>query len=163
MKDNFTSSIALTAVLIIVGMMLVYQTVTLNDLQDRTENLLANMLAAEQEASYWKAEADKYEDYFRMEQKKLHLLIDAMTPDEVEIRAPKGMECAWDMCGCLHDPIMTDNQKEICEESGLNRWYAMQVVCMADDNCMNCMTMSTEGGMTFPEAAAWCYKYALYP
>lgn len=172
MKDDmlFIVSVALLIVAVVFMTLFGIADSRLRHMTQLAEDLVSDLGEAREETDFWKSETSrmaseslKWEGYFRGEQQKLHLLINELVPADIETYDPGPMECGWDMCQCWQNTYQTPDQKTICREAGFNKIYAMQIVCVADDNCEACLKMTTEGGASLGKAVAHCYKYALYP
>lgn len=161
--SSFRNLLIAFACLLLAGIIIAYQFVELKAVKNRNENLLANMLVAEQQASYWQAEALENEQWFRGEQRKLKIVLETLLQlEDAEIENDGELHCGWDMCLCADAAHLEPEQERICEEAGLNAIYAMQIVCNADENCRNCLIQSNEGGIALGEAVSFCYRNAYW-
>lgn len=155
--------VAFAFAFVICGIVALYQFVELRAVKSRNENLLTNMLYAEQQASYWQAEALEKEQWFRGEQRKLKIVLETLLlVDDAEIENDGIVQCGWDMCLCADSPHLEPEQERICEDAGFNAIYSMQIVCNADENCRNCLAQSAEGNVPLDQAVDFCYRNAYW-
>ena len=153
----------LAALLVVACIIILYMIVELQDVKDRAENLLSNMLYAEQQASFWQAEALENEQWFRGEQRKLKIVMESIIKlENAEIENEGRVQCGWDMCLCADSPQLDPEQERICEEAGFNAIYAMQIVCNADENCRNCLSQTTGADVPVGDAVSFCYRNAYW-